>query len=396
MSADSHSDNIGADQVSLLSAQAREERRQPRFLPTFETFRSVVTEDRRHEEKKKKKSKLGKLRPDMIRRVDEPLAVHLTKPPSHDGVVSNGGAASDPILPAAANGSAKSRPLRLGSEDRPFTDEPLAMSPIDDPPLSPTIAVGRSSHDDPARMIQISEPAGHRHHRGRSVSSDPNSSTSRQGVFASVGQGGGGPQFDSLSRSRTRDTTRGAIPGRQRVLSATSGDLLSANGDGGGAARFPRTRTIEFRDEPPYDLTLRRQRTTLVPPALDIAPTGRFTTSSNVTGGGATTSATNIGQHSYSAMHSGFGGFPNPVSRAAQLLRHRLPTLERRLTMQRTTTLSSALHPEQAGRSRTVNYISFDAVVGRNSKFKGLTTAQQEELGGVEYRVSSHAQLVSM
>jgi Trk-type K+ transport system membrane component len=31
-------------------------------------------------------------------------------------------------------------------------------------------------------------------------------------------------------------------------------------------------------------------------------------------------------------------------------------------------------------------YLSFQANVGRNSNFKGLTTEQQEELGGVEYR----------
>jgi hypothetical protein len=33
-----------------------------------------------------------------------------------------------------------------------------------------------------------------------------------------------------------------------------------------------------------------------------------------------------------------------------------------------------------------VPYISFDAVVGRNSQFKDLTSEQLEELGGVEYR----------
>lgn len=38
--------------------------------------------------------------------------------------------------------------------------------------------------------------------------------------------------------------------------------------------------------------------------------------------------------------------------------------------------------------AKPVNYISFDAMVGRNSRFHNLTAAQQEELGGVEYRVS--------
>lgn len=36
--------------------------------------------------------------------------------------------------------------------------------------------------------------------------------------------------------------------------------------------------------------------------------------------------------------------------------------------------------------TKPVSYITFDATVGRNSHFRHLTTAQQEELGGVEYR----------
>jgi hypothetical protein len=35
---------------------------------------------------------------------------------------------------------------------------------------------------------------------------------------------------------------------------------------------------------------------------------------------------------------------------------------------------------------KEVAYISFAAVVGRNSRFEGLTEEQMEELGGVEYR----------
>ena len=61
--------------------------------------------------------------------------------------------------------------------------------------------------------------------------------------------------------------------------------------------------------------------------------------------------------------------------------------ITRTLTMQPTATFAS-------GRSGTgsiapgkpVPYISFDAVVGRNSQFKDLSSDQLEELGGVEYR----------
>jgi hypothetical protein len=37
-------------------------------------------------------------------------------------------------------------------------------------------------------------------------------------------------------------------------------------------------------------------------------------------------------------------------------------------------------------RSRVVPYVSFDAIVGPNSTFEGLTEEQLEELGGVEFR----------
>ena len=38
------------------------------------------------------------------------------------------------------------------------------------------------------------------------------------------------------------------------------------------------------------------------------------------------------------------------------------------------------------GQSKKVPYISFSAVVGRNSRFTDLTDEQMDELGGVEYR----------
>lgn len=92
------------------------------------------------------------------------------------------------------------------------------------------------------------------------------------------------------------------------------------------------------------------------------------------------------------ALTSGFGGFPNPLTAAAGYARRRLqPAVEKHLTMPRTNTITSIKNNPSvhiAPGTRGVTYISFDAVVGRNSKFHGLTTAQQEELGGVEYRVS--------
>ena len=36
--------------------------------------------------------------------------------------------------------------------------------------------------------------------------------------------------------------------------------------------------------------------------------------------------------------------------------------------------------------TKPVSYISFEAVVGRNSTFRMLTRGQMEEIGGIEYR----------
>lgn len=100
-------------------------------------------------------------------------------------------------------------------------------------------------------------------------------------------------------------------------------------------------------------------------------------------------------------MTTGFGGFPNPVKVVANAAQKRLLPKVATLDMARTTTLQSVysdrgntdggLSNIAGGPTRAVSYISFDAVVGRNSRFYSLTSTQRDELGGVEYRVS-HSQ----
>lgn len=93
--------------------------------------------------------------------------------------------------------------------------------------------------------------------------------------------------------------------------------------------------------------------------------------------------------HSQSTKNKGYGGFPYPTALLLRLFKKLFPGVERRLV--RTVTLPatrsiSTMQGTTAGGSRGVPYISFDAIIGRNSKFHMLTQEQLEELGGVEYR----------
>ncbi|GHJ86990.1 hypothetical protein NliqN6_3392 [Naganishia liquefaciens] len=89
------------------------------------------------------------------------------------------------------------------------------------------------------------------------------------------------------------------------------------------------------------------------------------------------------------AKTTGFGGFPTPLA----LLRTGFETifpkqsekLAKTLTMQRTFSNPAGAAPTNP-EVKEVGYISFDAVVGRNSHFHDLTKDEHDELGGVEYR----------
>ncbi|KAJ1305946.1 hypothetical protein OPQ81_010663 [Rhizoctonia solani] len=75
---------------------------------------------------------------------------------------------------------------------------------------------------------------------------------------------------------------------------------------------------------------------------------------------------------------SGYGGFPMPHELAGRAIKRFFPQT---LTLTRTLTMGSG-----TAEPRQVPYITFDAIVGRNSQFHDLSQEEQEELGGVEYR----------
>ncbi|KZT21063.1 hypothetical protein NEOLEDRAFT_1139908 [Neolentinus lepideus HHB14362 ss-1] len=91
----------------------------------------------------------------------------------------------------------------------------------------------------------------------------------------------------------------------------------------------------------------------------------------------------------FRTKNRGFGGFPMPHEILSRAFRHFFPEvqqkLQRTMTVPLTTTIASQRGEVPTG-VKPVPYISFDAIVGRNSAFYELTNEQLEELGGVEYR----------
>ncbi|KLO13675.1 TrkH-domain-containing protein [Schizopora paradoxa] len=89
-------------------------------------------------------------------------------------------------------------------------------------------------------------------------------------------------------------------------------------------------------------------------------------------------------------LNSDYGGFPGPVQLLLRLFKILFPGLERRLvrtvTLPRTQTLQSAGVGAMGGDVKLQRYLTFDAIVGRNSKFHLLTDENLQELGGVEFR----------
>lgn len=86
-------------------------------------------------------------------------------------------------------------------------------------------------------------------------------------------------------------------------------------------------------------------------------------------------------------MTHNYGGFPYPTDLLLKLVRKLFPSVERRFV--RTITLprsSSAVAGNGQGGDSKAQYVSFDAIIGRNSAFHMLTEEQLQELGGVEYR----------
>jgi hypothetical protein len=91
---------------------------------------------------------------------------------------------------------------------------------------------------------------------------------------------------------------------------------------------------------------------------------------------------------SRSTKNQGFGGFPMPYTIVTGLFDRVFPNVRKKVS--RTVTIPHTMsyaptHDAPPG-AKAAPYISFHAIVGRNSAFHELSHEQMEELGGVEYR----------
>ncbi|WVQ97343.1 hypothetical protein IAU59_004454 [Kwoniella sp. CBS 9459] len=181
-----------------------------------------------------------------------------------------------------------------------------------------------------------------------------------------------------------------------------------------GDDAFPRSKTIAFDDEPGDAAEYRGATTQREGGFLPRSATFRSAAGENRLPRTATmASASGNFPRTYSLRPtisnkpdtrlSGFGGFPTPLELGKKAFRKAFPeashALTQSLTMGRTTTMvgrtsTIARTNTTAGRGsvaasgteKEVPYISFAAVIGRNSRFHDLTQEQMDELGGVEYR----------
>ncbi|RDB25358.1 Low-affinity potassium transport protein [Hypsizygus marmoreus] len=315
---------------------------------------SVVAEDnegnRVEEQKKKKKGLMHKLRPDMIRRMDD-------------------------VEPKRINPSGFAVPLKKIS---------TTHSSAPNGHLSFAAAAALPGHNE----LHIDHLEGHNHPEPLSKP------TSRRN---SIG-------YDAENKTRFRrlsDPGMGSRPESPVDALLPRSDTVSETLS--PPRTFPRTQTIEFAPSAPR----RRGRTARVASADEILEddserpepeplqhsdyrsmnSRRASLSrqpSVVTGHTAQTRYT-----SKSFKNREFGGFPMPYTIIKTLFRRFFPKIGRKITRTVTIPATTSLVAQQKHippGAKAVPYISFNAIVGRNSAFQHLSNEEMEELGGVEYR----------
>ncbi|TIA73200.1 hypothetical protein E3P92_00492 [Wallemia ichthyophaga] len=148
--------------------------------------------------------------------------------------------------------------------------------------------------------------------------------------------------------------------------------------------KFPRSATIGFREP---EFSMNRQRT--MGTNFDRSNTYQSGRSRSIAPSGYLPRTTT---KPYSTRDRDFGGFPTPITLVSRLVDRFFPNLRSKLdksvTIPHTHTFTSQAGGTVGGpgsRGKYAPYISFDAIVGRNSVFKDLSDDQIDELGGAEY-----------
>ncbi|KAF8967965.1 cation transport protein-domain-containing protein [Flammula alnicola] len=336
----------------VISRAAKENKPWPhRFVAYMSGRHLSVIDEESADQEAKKEGALRKLRPDMIRRMDD-----APKRIDPSGWVSEG---RPPPGRRMSNGS-----IRPPSK-------PLASKTTDD-----SVIGSSSNRPDPLMRGSASVDFGDVKPRRRRLS-DP-------GYPPRMAS----PTSRTLQRFETVADSKPSPPEPPK--------------------HFPRTQTVEFAP----DLLTRRGRLgrkdiaehgplheeseTIPAPmrsgrSFVMSPSVPMSTYTNATErtGHVHRSHTVLPEDS---MSRGFGGFPSPFALIKSLIARLFPgvkrTIARTVTMPATMSLTPSRVGAQQGKKQ-VPYISFDAVVGRNSTFHLLTKDQMYEIGGVEYRALS-------
>ncbi|KAF9485986.1 TrkH-domain-containing protein [Pholiota conissans] len=293
-----------------------------------------------------------KLRPDMIRRMDD--APKLINP---SGWVSEGQAPSPPKTPSGPHPSPQ--PFTSDSSDASGGSSGSAYPEIPMQELSlPEAEDGEKKRrrlSDPGQISRAATPT------------TPSSSTKMH-------------RFDTIAAPKPQVTAPKNFPHHQTIEFAPDPERRR---DKLGSMAMPQ------HDEEEYMSHEMFSRNT-VPPEMR---RGRNLYSAQSIPMSTHTTRTHISRHTIhpvDAISSEFGGFPSPFAIIKALFARLFPRAQRQLTRALTMPATISLTPAQVGEviegRKHVPYISFDAVVGRNSAFQLLTKDQLEEIGGVEYR----------
>lgn len=316
------------------------------------------------------KAKMGKLRTDMIKRVEgggvgmiNPMGWYHDSPissgtPTEDGN-DNGAAAGPAFAPSVQPGRGileNSAPATAAidterQQPRPILHHEDASNEAGDHPERPErrFSDPLSGYRPPPPPLNLSE-VDDRMPRTKTIAFDHDEN------------------HDRTAYTSGRDTTGYYRSTHQHPL--------------GGY--MPRTGTIRSIGQTNQGLQRTATGRRSVAPGHNMG--GRVLTRTPTTQSGAQFSRTlTINQK---AKTSGYGGFPGAFALTRMAFSAVFPkianTIHRTMTLPKVATSTDTV--DTTNDAKSVGYISFDAVVGRNSHFHDLTKDEHDELGGVEYR----------